>query len=132
MPGPKPSAPGIRHISSPVDAFLRADAGGELRLFPAWPLDGGRAAFRRLRAPGAFLVSAEWRRAGVVAAPVSILSEAGRRVAVRSPFSSAWLCVTAGGLPVPVVRGSGRRVFAWQTAAGTEYLLWPCDARTVA
>jgi hypothetical protein len=114
--------------------LLRAGAGGELHIFPAWPPGAGPAAFERLRAPGAFLVSAAHRGGGGggggggegVAAPVRILSEAGRTVAVRTPFAAAGLCVTAGGRPVPVWRGRRRRVFEWPTAAGTEYELFPC------
>ncbi len=44
--------------------MLRVGREGDLSVFPAWPADGPPASFTRLRARGAFVVSASWNGGG--------------------------------------------------------------------
>ena len=78
-----------------------------LRFFPVWPKDKN-ASFTRLRAKGAFLVSAELKNGEVCG--VRILSEKGRDLTVQNPWPGKKVCVvrtpgSAGG--PPAVRAPG-------------------------
>lgn len=65
-----------------VNSFLLQSHEGCLRLFPNWA--PGRGGFSRIRAEGAFLVSA--RVEGGVVSPITILSEKGRLCRVLNPW----------------------------------------------
>ncbi|MCQ2463770.1 MAG: glycoside hydrolase N-terminal domain-containing protein [Clostridia bacterium] len=52
---------GAAYLSEVVTEMLLQSQGGVIRIFPAYPVDIGDAAFFSLRARGAFLVSAEFR-----------------------------------------------------------------------
>ena len=66
--------------------MLLQSQGGVLRVFPAWDLSLGDAAFYSLRASGAFLVSAETR--GGAAAYAIVRSLAGNPCRVQDPFGT--------------------------------------------
>jgi alpha-L-fucosidase 2 len=66
-----------------INECLMQSVGGVVRLFPNWPMEK-RAAFRDLRAVGAFLVSASCERGKP--GPVSVLSEAGHELTFVNPW----------------------------------------------
>ena len=73
-----------------------------LRFFPVWPKDKN-ASFTRLRAKGAFLVSAELKD-GVIAG-VRILSEKGRDLTVVNPWPGKKVRVVRNGKAVQSATG---------------------------
>jgi alpha-L-fucosidase 2 len=102
---------------------------GAIRFFPSTPPYWADAAFDRLRAEGAFLVSA--RRSGARTTWVRIESEAGGACRLRNPF------VGSNGKPAPArlvdeTAGTQRKVtgaeLAFATQPGTSYILTPWDA----
>jgi len=90
-----------------INECLMQSVGGVIRLFPNWPLEK-RAAFRDLRAVGAFLVSAEC--SGGRVGEVKIFSEAGGEVSFVNPWSGA-VRIVREGRPDAVLEGK-RIVFA--------------------
>jgi hypothetical protein len=66
-----------------IDSMLLQHEGGVLRVFPDWPADKD-AAFTRLLAKGAFLVSSELRNGTVTF--IDITSEAGGPLTIASPW----------------------------------------------
>ncbi|SEB31019.1 glycosyl hydrolase family 95 catalytic domain-containing protein [Streptomyces melanosporofaciens] len=102
-----------------VDSMMLQTYQGVTRVFPAWPEDRD-ARFVRLRAKGAFTVSAERKHGDV--RHVDVTSEKGNRFALASPW---------GGDPVTVVDDHDRRVahttrdgvVSFRTAPGRTYHL---------
>jgi len=115
-----------------LNSMFLGSYGGTIHVFPATPaqLD---ARFHSLRAPGAFLVSAE-QRGGAVAYAV-IQSLRGGAIRVASPFNSEAQAGDSSSRTVVRAREleSGRTVFrrdlahlevaTWETAAGKTYVL---------
>lgn len=102
-----------------VNEMLLQSHRGYLHLFPAWPADRP-ARFGRLRARGAFLVSAALREGAV--GEVAIESERGGACALRNPWPGAAVRVIDGqGASVPAVVSEERIVFA--TEPGGRYRL---------
>lgn len=66
-----------------IQEMLLQSWGGTVRLFPAVPSTWPEASFRSLRAEGAFLVSANWKRGGALEA--SFEAERGGRLRVAVP-----------------------------------------------
>ncbi|MFI6294933.1 discoidin domain-containing protein [Nonomuraea sp. NPDC050790] len=91
------------------------------RLFPAWP-DARDAKFVRLRAKGAFLLSAAQRRGTV--SPVELTSEKGNPFTLVNPWGAARVRVhTSSGTAVaPTI--SGDRI-SFPTTAGQSYHIFP-------
>jgi len=107
-----------------IHVLLLQSHEGVLRLFPAWPRDTP-AAFERLRAEGAFVVSAEMVAGSV--ANVRITSDVGRNCVVVNPFSTNMCVVETYPRHASVVThvvGDGRYMF--ETVAGGEYEVLPC------
>ncbi|MFI6299248.1 discoidin domain-containing protein [Nonomuraea sp. NPDC050790] len=94
-----------------------------IRVFPVWPTtrDGS---FTRLRAKGAFLVSAS-RKAGRPVGPIEVTSEKGGPVTFASPWGQRRVLVLDGFRPVPVTYGTdadtGERTLTFNTRAGHTY-----------
>lgn len=86
-----------------------------IRLFPVWNLQRN-AAFRNLRAYGAFLVSAELRDSEICG--LKIESEKGGVCQICLPYRGM-LCVTCGGREVEVTERDG--IFAFETEEGEVY-----------
>ncbi len=72
-----------------VQEMLLQSHAGTIRVFPAVPEAWRDAAFRTLRAQGAFLVSA--RRRGGAVEEVEIVAEKGGRLRLRNPFTGGFL-----------------------------------------
>src|SRR5262249_18426068 len=105
-----------------VDSMLMQSVSGTIRLFAdaCWPATRD-ASFKRLRAVGAFTVSAALT-AGTVG-PVAITSEAGKPVRLKKPWTTGRISVTSldGTGSVPFTQDGG--VISFATKAGASYLV---------
>lgn len=112
---------GSAYLSEVINEMLLQSQGGIIRLFPAYPLDLGDAAFFSLRARGAFLVSAECRD-GEVAYGI-IRSLKGVECTVADPFDGDCVIRCADtGETVPYTKDAdGNLTFA--TAPMHEYYI---------
>ncbi len=72
-------------IIAPLQECLLESWDGEIKVFPAAPLDWGDIRFEDLRAEGAFLVTAERKHSKTVY--VKITAERGGRLCLSNPFS---------------------------------------------
>ncbi len=101
-----------------VDSMLMQSVSGTIRLFADadWPA-AKDASFTRLRAVGAFTVSAALT--GGTVGPVTITSDAGQPVRLRSPWAGGQVTVTSNGAPVPFTVDGG--VISFATTAGSTY-----------
>ena len=103
-----------------INSMLMQSEGGVIRLFPVWP-SGKDASFTRLRAKGAFLVSAS--RSNGRIPHVEISSEAGLPVTLYIPWSSGRINVYewrgAGEVRIPYKEGSG--IITFDTGKGKRY-----------
>lgn len=84
-----------------VHEMLLQGWGGVLRVFPAMPREWQNASFSRLRAEGAFIVSAE--RVNGSAVHVKVKAERAGLLRLRNPFGNAAVKWSRGG-----IRRSGR------------------------
>ncbi len=104
-----------------IDSMLLQHEGGVLRVFPDWPADKD-AAFTRLLAKGAFLVSSEQRNGAVTF--INIMSEAGGTLTIASPW---------GGQPVRLAGRAGTLkpasgLIVLETMRGGRYDLTPAGS----
>jgi hypothetical protein len=101
-----------------VDSMLMQSVSGTIRLFADadWPA-AKDASFTRLRAVGAFTVSAALT--GGTVGPVTITSDAGQPVRLGSPWPGRQVTVTSNGAPVPYTVDGG--VISFATTAGSTY-----------
>ncbi|MGE7774998.1 glycosyl hydrolase family 95 catalytic domain-containing protein [Chitinophaga sp. NPDC101104] len=98
-----------------VNSMMLQTVDGVLTLFPCWPKSP--ASFTRLRAKGAFLVSADYD--GSAVSSLNIFSEKGGVCQLKSPWNDAGITVTVDGKPVSVKRENG--VYAIMTRKGGTY-----------
>ena len=105
-----------------VDSMLLQHEAGVLRVFPDWPADKD-AAFTRLLAKGAFLVSSEQRNGAVTF--ISITSETGGLLTVASPWGDQ--AVRLAGRAGELRPQSG--LIALQTLRGGRYELRPAGSK---
>lgn len=107
-----------------VNCMLLQSNFEELRLFPVWPKNRD-AHFKRLRAKGAFVVSAAFEHGRV--GPVEIHSEQGRPLKLVNPWPTATVDVFevtgASRRSVPHQEKDG--MIALPTVLGKDYLLQP-------
>ena len=116
----------VAGASQSVADMLMQSSEGYIELFPAWN-HSSPAAFSTLRAKGAFLVSASLSATGVVSSPVTILSEAGIRCVVETPWPNSTEAAVSvhdveTGSAVPLDWESGRWL-SFNTSAGASYHL---------
>ncbi|MBL8219739.1 MAG: hypothetical protein JNL62_10940 [Bryobacterales bacterium] len=97
---------------------------GVVRLFPN-TRNLGKAAFRDLRAAGAFLVSAAWD--GRTVSEVKLRSEKGTEARLVNPWAGRPVAVTGGGKAVTSKEVDG--VVRFATAMGVEYSISPSAGR---
>lgn len=117
-------SPVVETPLSAVDSlnyFLLQSWGGTLRVFPAMPARWRAAAFRDLRAEGAFLVSASWRNGQVE--NLSIKSEAGGKCRLRNPWPTLAIEVRSGNRAIKAVALGADLVFP--TTKGSTYQVRP-------
>jgi alpha-L-fucosidase 2 len=97
--------------------------GGKIRVFPAVPEFWPAAYFEKLRAEGAFLVTA--RREKGQTQFVEIASEAGGTCSVKNPFPGKGVSLTDNGSGKQMLSGEW---LEFKTQAGHKYLLTPEDS----
>ncbi len=102
------------------ECFLQSYS-GTLRLFPNTH-HLGPARFHKLRAAGAFLVSAAWDGQRVSA--ITLVSERGRVARIESPWASASIKVASADGQTILVRRAGNTI-EFDTRAGVEYRVAP-------
>jgi hypothetical protein len=105
-----------------IDSMLLQHEGGVLRVFPDWPADKD-AAFTRLLAKGAFLVSSEQRNGAVPF--IDITSEVGGALTIASPWGEQ--AVRLAGRSEELRPKSGLIVL--ETARGAHYELTPAGSK---
>jgi hypothetical protein len=102
-------------VPATINEMLVQSHQGVLRVFPVWPRDRA-ASFGRLRTPGAFLVSADFREGQV--GRVVIESERGGRCRLVNPWPGRKVVLRMKGLPEELLVGErfewGMR--AWERA----------------
>ena len=115
---------GIENVSGflAINEMMLQSHEGLLRFFPCWPKEQD-ARFGKLRAVGAFLVSAELKR-GVLAG-VRIVSERGSNCTVQNPWAGRQVRVTRNGKPAESLDGER---FTIRTASGEELQLGPATS----
>jgi hypothetical protein len=104
-----------------VDSMFMQSVSGTIRIFgdADWPT-ARNASFTRLRAKGAFLVSAAI--SGGTVSPVTLTSTAGGTVRLKNPWTSGTVSVTASdGGTVSFTTSGG--VISFATTAGTTYTI---------
>jgi len=99
-------------VPSTINEMLLQGHRGKLRVFPVWPRDRP-ASFGRLRAPGAFLVSARIQD-GVIG-PVDIQSERGRVCRLVNPWPGRSVTLSQAGRGDQVLSGE---LLEWSTVVG--------------
>jgi hypothetical protein len=99
-----------------INECLLQSYDGLLHVFPNWPTDR-EAAFRTLRAAGAFLVSAAC--AGGSVRWIEIVSEAGAPLKIVNPWAARARCISSAG--ERTVNGA---VLAFDTSPGETLTLW--------
>ena len=100
-----------------LDSMLLQHEDGVLRVFPDWP-KGMDAAFTRLRAKGAFLVSSEQRQGKVIF--LDVTSEKGGELMIQSPWGSSEVLVSGKGSLRP---GSDGRITLATTPGGHYHMV---------
>jgi len=104
-----------------INSMLMQSEGQVIRLFPAWPLSKD-VSFMRLRAKGAFLVSAGLHNGSVT--HVEIESEAGAVVVMRRPWvGHVKVYDVTGGGKESVVYSSSLDTISFRTRVGHRYNL---------
>ena len=106
-------------VANTLNEMACMSVGHKIRLFSNWP-EGKDARFERLRAWGAFLVSA--RIAGGVVSGVTLLSEKGRPCTIVNPWPGRQVQLVRDGRPAGRLEGE---VLAFPTKAGETIQLKP-------
>ena len=108
-----------------VNAMLLQEGGGNIYLFPAWPSDKD-AEFTRLRAKGAFVISAEYSGTDQEVKNVTITSEAGEDMTLVVPWEEGATVRDSQGNIVEVTKGAVEnwpddKTITFATTAGETY-----------
>ena len=108
-----------------VNAMLLQEGGGNIYLFPAWPSDKD-AEFTRLRAKGAFVISAEYSGTDQEVKDVTITSEAGEDLTLVVPWEEGATVRDSQGNIVDVTKGAVEnwpddKTITFATIAGETY-----------
>ncbi len=106
--------------SGVIAECLMQSEGGVVRLFPAWPQEKD-AGFRDLRAQGGFLVSAELK--GAQLAKLEVVSTAGGKLRVLSPWKRASLLCPETGAPSATLEADPRGMITFDTRPGERIVL---------
>jgi len=104
-----------------INSMMLQTLDSTLYLFPNWIKSAAK--FTRLRAKGAFLVSADYN--GTMVSNMKIFSEKGTKCYVNNPWKGNGIRVTEDGRPIKVYNVGDRYSFA--TKAGSTYMLYPLN-----
>lgn len=102
-----------------VNSMMLQSIEGILHLFPCWPKQP--ASFTRLRAKGAFLISADYD--GQTVQNLTLHSEQGTTCRIRNPWPGQALRVTENGRQIPV--SVSEEIGSFPTVAGKTYRIQP-------
>ncbi|MBM7831261.1 hypothetical protein JOE59_001966 [Agromyces cerinus] len=110
-----------------INNMLLMSDQGVVKVFPNW-VAGEDASFARLRAEGAFVVSAGYDGAANRVGEVSVTSEAGQRLTIASPWAEGVDVFDSAGVEVETVHGtapnwSSEVTFTFDTRKGETYTL---------
>ncbi|MFD0618626.1 discoidin domain-containing protein [Paenibacillus sp. GCM10027629] len=110
-----------------INSMLLMSDQGVMKVFPNW-VSGKNASFVRLRAPGAFVVSAAYDGASNEAQSVIIKSEAGNRLTVASPWAVGADVFDSSGRKIETTTGiapnwESETTVTFDTVAGETYTL---------
>ncbi|MEZ5324562.1 MAG: hypothetical protein R3F19_05825 [Verrucomicrobiales bacterium] len=113
-------------IIEAINNMLLQSHDGVIRIFPNWDrtID---AKFTRLRAVGAFLVTASYSASAKKIKSVRIFSEAGNPCVVQSPFGESCLQVIRVDTKQAVPTVQIEEEFTFATSAGVSYDIKPAD-----
>ncbi len=100
-----------------INSMMLQTVDGIIHLFPCWPEKPG--AFVRLRAKGAFLVSADYD--GKSVSDVSLYSEKGGVCKLKNPWAGKALRIQSDGKMVPAKNKEG--VYVFNTRKGKTYII---------
>lgn len=106
-----------------VNSMMLQTVEDTLHLFPCWTKS--QASFTRLRAKGAFLVSADYD--GSVVSNLKIFSEKGASCQLKNPWPGKDIQVMENGAPVSVKSVDG--VLSFATKAGRVYEVMPVNGK---
>jgi hypothetical protein len=107
-------------VPSCVNEMLLQSHEGILRFFPVWEKSKD-AEFYKLRAYGAFLVSASLM--GGLIGDISIYSEKGRRCVFQKPFEGCRVFLVDGEERIPVAADDNGGTCSFETRPGGHYLI---------
>ncbi|MBP1964951.1 discoidin domain-containing protein [Paenibacillus aceris] len=110
-----------------INSMLLMSDQGVMKVFPNW-VSGKNATFARLRAPGAFVVSAAYDGASNVVQRVTIKSEAGKSLTVASPWALGTDVFDSSGRKIETTIGTApnwesEATVTFDTVAGETYTL---------
>lgn len=100
-----------------INSMMLQTVEGIIHLFPCWPEKPG--AFVRLRAKGAFLVSADYD--GKTVSDVSLYSEKGGICKLKNPWAGKALRIQSDGKMIPAKNKEG--VYVFHTQKGKTYTI---------
>ena len=100
-----------------INSMMLQTVEGIIHLFPCWPEKPG--AFVRLRAKGAFLVSADYD--GNTVSDVSLYSEKGGICKLKNPWAGKALRIQSDGKMIPAKNKEG--VYVFHTQKGKTYTI---------
>jgi alpha-L-fucosidase 2 len=116
---------GLASAAAVMELLLQS-WGGKIRVFPAVPEFWPSAYFERLRAEGAFLVTA--RREGGRTQFVEIFSEAGETCRLRNPFPGKEVILAGSGRGKQTLHGDW---LEFKTEVEKKYLLTPAGGNQI-
>ncbi|MCJ8011517.1 discoidin domain-containing protein [Paenibacillus sp. KQZ6P-2] len=110
-----------------INSMLLMSDRGIMKVFPNW-VSGKNASFARLRAPGAFVVSAAYDGASNEVQNVTIKSEAGKPLTVASPWAVGTDVFDSSGREIEITIGTApnwesEATVTFDTVAGETYTL---------
>ncbi|NOU71236.1 carbohydrate-binding protein [Paenibacillus sp. LMG 31458] len=119
-----------------INSMLLMSDRGVMKVFPNW-VSGKNATFARLRAPGAFVVSAAYDGASNEVQSVTIKSEAGKPLTVASPWAVGVDVFDSSGHEIETTTGTApnwesEATVTFDTVAGETYILRKLIPKTTA
>ncbi|WP_314591859.1 discoidin domain-containing protein [Paenibacillus terrigena] len=110
-----------------INSMLLMSDRGVMKVFPNW-VSGKNASFARLRAPGAFVVSAAYDGASNEVQSVTIKSEVGKPLTVASPWAVGADVFDSSGREIETTTGTApnwesEATITFDTVAGETYTL---------
>ena len=108
---------------------------GVVKVFPGW-IKNRNAKFVRLREKGAFVISAEYSTENQEVSFVEVLSEAGQKFTIASPWTEGIMVSDSDDKRIPVTKGfapnhSDEATYAFDTQIGKSYRIVKSDGSAI-